>query len=106
MDLDNRYGSTPPAEDDDSVLAELLPQYFDLCRRDLVQLRDALAQNDFEKVRVLGHNLKGSGGAYGFPNLTEIGASLETSGKTQDGGLARSATDRLAEFLSAQEPGK
>jgi HPt (histidine-containing phosphotransfer) domain-containing protein len=103
MGSENRGGSRPD-EEEDFGLSEILPQYFDLCRRDLLHLQLALEENDFERVRVLGHNLKGSGGAYGFPDLTEIGASLETSGKSQDPTLAKSATERLAEFLNSHQP--
>lgn len=95
---------TSGEEEDDFGLAEILPQYFALCRRDLLNLQAALDENDFERVRVLGHNLKGSGGAYGFPDLTEIGASLETSGKSQDAALAKSSADRFAEFLNTHQP--
>jgi HPt (histidine-containing phosphotransfer) domain-containing protein len=104
MGSENSYGGfRPDEEEEDFGLSEILPQYFDLCRRDLLHLQAALKENDFEQVRVLGHNLKGSGGAYGFPVLTEIGASLETSGKSQDSLLAKSATERLAEFLNTQQ---
>jgi HPt (histidine-containing phosphotransfer) domain-containing protein len=102
MDSEHRGSRPQPGhEEDDFGLAEILPQYFALCRRDLLNLREALARHDFEKIRVLGHNLKGSGGAYGFPDVTDIGASLEASGKTQDAPLAQSAVDRLAGFLTA-----
>jgi len=97
-------GSRPGEEEDDFGLAEILPQYFALCQRDLLNLRDALDQNDFEKVRVLGHNLKGSGGAYGLPEISEIGSSLEESGKLQDTSLAKTGVDRLAAFLSVRVP--
>jgi HPt (histidine-containing phosphotransfer) domain-containing protein len=104
MGSENRGGGPKPhEEEEDFGLSEILPQYFDLCRRDLLHLKAALSENDFERVRVLGHNLKGSGGAYGFPVLTEIGESLETSGKSQDKLLAKSATERLAEFLDRHQ---
>jgi HPt (histidine-containing phosphotransfer) domain-containing protein len=102
MDADNRAeGAFAPGDDEDGAgLAEILPQYFSLCRRDLLNLQAALEQKDFERVRVLGHNLKGSGGAYGFPELTEIGSSLETSGKINDVSAAKAGVERLAEFLN------
>jgi histidine phosphotransfer protein HptB len=89
-------------DDDDFSLADLIPQYFALCRRDLLNLRAAIESKEFDQVRVLGHNLKGSGGAYGFPELSEIGAQIESAAKTQDTGKAGSGVARLAEFLSAR----
>lgn len=99
---DKGDNSQPRGEEDDFGIAEIVPQYFALCQRDLLNLRDALDQNDFERVRVLGHNLKGSGGAYGFPEISEIGSSLEVSGKLQDTSLAKTGVDRLAAFLIAR----
>jgi HPt (histidine-containing phosphotransfer) domain-containing protein len=89
-------------EEDDFGISEILPQYFALCRRDLLNLQAALERNDFEQIRVLGHNLKGSGGAYGFPELTEIGLELEVSGKQQDREIAKTGVERLQEFLKAR----
>lgn len=105
MASNKRDGSSHPDEDEEDFgLDEILPQYFALCRRDLLNLQAALEKNDFEQVRVVGHNLKGSGGAYGFPDLTEIGASIESSGKMNDSQLAKTAVDRLAVFLQAHAP--
>jgi HPt (histidine-containing phosphotransfer) domain-containing protein len=101
---DKGGGSERREEEDDFGIAEILPQYFALCQCDLLNLRDALDQNDFEKVRVLGHNLKGSGGAYGLPEISEIGSSLEASGKLHDTSLAKTGVDRLAAFLSVRVP--
>ena len=92
--------------DEDSGLAELIPLYFALCRRDLLSLRTALEGTDFNQVRILGHNLRGSGGAYGFPELSEIGAVIETAGKTKDADLARDGIAKLAGFLEAHQESK
>lgn len=102
--MDSEFeGGNPQRErekkEDDFGIAEILPQYFALCRRDLLNLQSALERNDFEQIRVLGHNLKGSGGAYGFPELSEIGLALETSGKRHDREIAKAEVERLGEFL-------
>lgn len=36
-----------------------------------------LERGEFETIRVFGHRLKGTGGAYGLLKLTEIGTSIE-----------------------------
>ncbi|MFZ0591931.1 MAG: Hpt domain-containing protein [Bryobacteraceae bacterium] len=93
-------------EDDepDFDLAELLPQYFALCRRDLDRLKAAFEQREFGQVRLLGHNLKGSGGAYGFPELTEIGAAIERAAKAEDEIAIRTGIDQFATFLISHAP--
>jgi|GEM_PF-2895482 len=42
-------------------------------------MMELLAASDFERLLVLGHSLKGSGGSFGFPELTRFGAALERS---------------------------
>lgn len=91
-------------EEPDFDLSELLPQYFTLCRRDLAKLKAAVEQREFAQVRILGHNLKGSGGAYGFPELTEIGAAIEFAAKAGDEAAVRTGVDRFASFLDSCAP--
>jgi HPt (histidine-containing phosphotransfer) domain-containing protein len=91
-------------DNEDIGLAELLPQYFALCRDDLESLRACLKAGQFDKIRVLGHNLKGSGGAYGFPELSQLGAHLESAGKTHDHAAALESIGQLSDFLDSREP--
>ena len=58
-------------------LAELVPAFLEGRRRDIDTIAAALERSDYDNVRDLGHNMKGSGAGYGFNRITEIGASLE-----------------------------
>ena len=60
-----------------SGLEEIVPGYLADRRQEVLEMMTLLAASDFEQLAGLGHNLKGSGGSYGFPKLTEIGADLE-----------------------------
>jgi len=60
-----------------SSLAGLVPAYLEGRRRDVETIAVALERSDYDNVRVLGHNMKGSGAGYGFSRITEIGATLE-----------------------------
>ncbi|MCH7808918.1 MAG: Hpt domain-containing protein [Planctomycetes bacterium] len=40
-------------------------------------MHDAIEKSDFEALRGAAHQLKGSGGGYGYPILTELAAELE-----------------------------
>jgi hypothetical protein len=44
----------------------LIPDYLKGRTQDIQQLAEALENSDFERIRVIGHNLKGSGSSYGF----------------------------------------
>ena len=46
-------------------------------RDDLNRARAALALGDFETIRRIGHDLKGAGEGFGFPELSAFGAALE-----------------------------
>src|SRR6476661_5501948 len=58
-------------------LADLVPGFLDGRRRDIDAIATALERSDYDNVRILGHNMKGSGAGYGFNRITEIGTSLE-----------------------------
>jgi len=86
-------------------LEDAIPVYLARRREDLNALRAALAQDDFETVRVLGHRMKGSGAAYGFETLTRIGSELETMAMGRDLGGIRRLLDELSDCLQGIGPG-
>jgi HPt (histidine-containing phosphotransfer) domain-containing protein len=57
--------------------AALLPRFLEHRRRDVVTIRTALEQADFETIGRLGHNMAGNGVSYGFPEVSAIGERLE-----------------------------
>ena len=61
----------------DASLADLIPGYLANRRNDVDAIAVALDKADYDSVRILGHNMKGTGAGYGFDRLTAIGASLE-----------------------------
>lgn len=84
----------------DAELEPLIPGYLKNQQENLKKMLKALDEGDFEALRVLGHNLKGSGGGYGFDRLSEIGAEIEEAGKKSDASLARSQLVALEDYLS------
>ena len=52
-------------------------------------MRVALERGDFGAVTILGHNLRGSGGGFGFQPITTFGAGIEQAaeGANLDGAL-------------------
>ncbi len=84
-------------------LEELVPSYLGTRKEEVPQMLQLLAASDFERLRILSHNLKGSGSAYGFPELTEIGAALERSARKADASTMARQLDSLAEYLERVE---
>jgi PAS domain S-box-containing protein len=83
----------------DSSLAGLVPGFLENRRRDIVAIDIALNQADYDNVRILGHNMKGSGAGYGFSRITEIGASLEQAAGRRASEEIRAHTAALGRYL-------
>jgi HPt (histidine-containing phosphotransfer) domain-containing protein len=83
----------------DPDLVDLVPAYLEHRRADVVALEEALLLGDMERVRIIGHSMKGSGGGYGFDGISEIGLRLENAGKQGEVVAARTGVDDLAEYL-------
>ena len=54
---------------------------------------------DFETVIILGHNLRGSGGGFGFQAITDLGAALEGAAESADIDAVRKRLLELTSFL-------
>ena len=85
----------------DKELEDLVPGYFNNIRRDIESLKAALERQEYEIAEILGHNIKGSGCAYGFNEITEIGRSLESAAKRKDLAEIRRQVMMLSDFLNS-----
>jgi CheY-like chemotaxis protein/HPt (histidine-containing phosphotransfer) domain-containing protein len=80
-------------------LADLIPAYLQNCRQNVIAMADALDRVDFETVTFLGHQMKGSGGAFGFQAITDIGAALQEAGESADTAASRKSMGDLSRYL-------
>ena len=87
----------------DSELMEIIPGFLDYLRDDITTLDGALQEGDFETIRILGHDMKGCGGGYGFDGITEIGQSLEQAANDQDQTEIRKLVQELVNYLERVE---
>jgi hypothetical protein len=69
----------------------------------LTVMIEFLAISDFNSLAALGHNLKGTGASYGFPDLTRIGTSLEHSARVTDPIAVSKQLAELANYLDRVE---
>jgi HPt (histidine-containing phosphotransfer) domain-containing protein len=83
----------------DPIVAPLVPGYLKNREKDLQRLQEALAAKDFPTLRKLGHNMRGSAGAYGLPPLSEIAGRIEDAAQKQDAGPIGPALDDMRLFL-------
>lgn len=74
-------------------LDELAPGYLKTLAEQAEQIRKALEATDFEVVRMLGHQMKGEGNAFGFEAVSRLGAVMEEA-------ALRKHADKLAEYVA------
>jgi HPt (histidine-containing phosphotransfer) domain-containing protein len=85
---DGKPRSTPPPRAAGStrvrVAAQLLPKFIGHRERDVSTIRLALEHGDFETISRIGHNMRGNGVSYGFPEIGTLGERLEKAANTTD----------------------
>lgn len=87
----------------DPEIADLIPKFLENRLKDIDAIRDALDRGDFDTIRTLGHSMKGAGGGFGFPGITDIGKTLEDSAKAADAEQIQRGLDALAVYMNSVE---
>ena len=98
MSADNKIVVTVDAD-----LEDIVPGYLENRQKDIVEMTGAVENGEFETIRVLGHRMKGSGGGYGFDQITDIGFALENASKEENGDEIRARIDELRDYLARVE---
>lgn len=94
-DADNRVVINDP------FAKRLMIRYLARRDEDVHSLRAALAVQDFESIEKKGHNLYGSGSAYGLDRVSELGAALEKTARKKNGKAIAELIARLESFIAA-----
>jgi len=79
--------------------ADRIPAYLLNCRQNVNFIMDALDRVDLETVTILGHQMSGSGGMFGFQEITDIGAALEQAAQNADINTSRKWVSELSSYL-------
>jgi HPt (histidine-containing phosphotransfer) domain-containing protein len=82
-----RYAQLPAARRPKAMadsIAARRPEFLANRWRDLDKMRSALCSGDFAAIAAIGHNCKGIGAGYGFPEISSLGAALEKAAKASD----------------------
>lgn len=87
----------------DQDLEVLIPQYLENREEDIKDLKQLIEEENYEKIRVIGHSLKGSGGGYGFDYLTELGSQIEKNAELKNVEEIRSLIQSLESYLNNLE---
>jgi CheY-like chemotaxis protein len=87
IDTIERYARLPVATVRIPVPKEvehLVPEYLKSKRLQIEEVRGQLAGHNLDPIRRFGHNLKGTGRGYGFPQIEDIGRIIEKSAAESD----------------------
>ena len=80
-------------------LEPLIPLFMQTRQESLAGLEAGLLASDFKAMGMIGHNMKGAGGAYGFLPVSEIGDLIEQAARVKDSTAIRTLTGRLRVYL-------
>lgn len=87
----------------DRELKDLMPDFLKRRVEDVVAIFYALEEGNFETIEAVGHQIKGSGTAYGLPELTAIGALLEIEARGQNKEAIASLAKQISDYLDTLE---
>ena len=87
---------------DDDEWAEMQEMYINHTSKELMNIKENLDSAAFDSLRIFGHNLKGSGGMYGFNEITSRGAAIESAAMNENLEDIKSHLDALEVFLKSK----
>lgn len=67
----------------DPELHDLVAEFVDGLEQRIAELRAALQKSDWESLGTLSHRIKGAGGSYGYPAISQLGALMETAARAK-----------------------
>lgn len=84
----------------DKDLEDLIPRYIESVKQYAADMKKLLAASDLPPLARIAHNLKGSGGGYGFMPITEMGAAIEAAAKAGDAAPIPDLLAKLEDYAS------
>lgn len=83
----------------DIELEEIISDYLRMVQDDINSLLKAVNEKNYNTLKKIGHNLKGSGCGYGFDQITEIGSEIERLASEGQGEEIGALIARLSGYL-------
>ena len=92
-----RFEPVPTAMN--TKFASRAPEFLLNCQKNVAALIHALNISDFQTVKYLSHSMRGAGGMFGFPAITDICAALQDAAECLDDKSSRKHVSELSEYL-------
>lgn len=84
----------------DKDLEDLIPNFMDNRKKDVVKLKEHLAAKDFKQIVVIGHKMAGNSGGYGFHQLGVYGGEIEEAAEAESVAPIEKNIAAIEEYLS------
>ena len=78
---------------------DLRPKFLSNRAKDVGRIREALDRGDYAAISVLGHNMRGNGTSYGFPEVSAIGERIEAAAAAMDAPSLRAQADEPHAYI-------
>ena len=88
----------------DAEMQAIVPKYLGNRARDCDAIREQAANGAFIDAKRLGHNMKGTGGGYGFEDISRLGARIEVAAAAGAAEELLALADELARYLARVKP--
>ncbi len=84
----------------DAAIQDIVPDFLRHRGEDVASIRAALEAGDFDAVRQIGHDIEGTGGAFGFDRMAEIGRCLRQGPSDAASAQVQDLADELSSYLA------
>ncbi len=83
----------------DPDMADLVEMFIDELPQRINSLQQFYDQEQFQDLQTLAHQIKGAGGGYGYPSLTEAARTLENAVQEDGAGDLKNVQSALDELI-------
>lgn len=90
---------------EDPTMKDLVEDFVEGLPNRLADLRGAMEQLNWDELRLLAHRLKGAGGSYGYPQISEVAAHMEKGFRNQTVDDFADCARQLEELVAAARAG-
>jgi signal transduction histidine kinase/CheY-like chemotaxis protein/HPt (histidine-containing phosphotransfer) domain-containing protein len=84
-------------------LEELIPSLFEEIEKELENINNALKNDQYDTLKMLGHGFKGATANYGLNDLSEIFKSMETGAKRENKVMIMYEINRIENYIANVE---
>ncbi|HWF46574.1 MAG TPA: response regulator [Bryobacteraceae bacterium] len=78
---------------------QLSRNYISSRKREISRMRELAPGQGMTELRVFGHNMKGTGTSFGFPELTKLGAAIEEAAKSSNTAQLANHLLKVSEYV-------